>query len=383
MNGLPEYLSNMQFETMAVWSSDPNEITVDRVQTLDGLKTLAPYWDKLSAQWPSPMKSHDWIRICSEVFAIDRRLEIMVAGDYRTLAVAPLYRTGSRCAVQRLQLIGEHQLFEVMDFLYNNPVHIAPLAQKIARIKYPLRLARVPADSPIPDALQHAYGKKAWVRTRPTAGIPWIALNESWRSPELHINPGRRSDLRRALRHAQNIGKVDFEILSPSVVELPKLLAEAYATEALSWKAHSGSTLANHPLQGEFFRRYTQAAAEKGSLRICYMRIGGIVAAMQIAIESGGRFWLLKIGYSNEFARCSPGLLLMRETIAYAARCDLKSYELLGVDEAWVHLWTSRVRPYVTVRTYPYNLRGAVAFIEDASVAIVKKTQSALRRSRP
>lgn len=380
MNGLPEYLSNVHFETMAVWGSDPDEITVDTVRDAAGLKALAPYWDKLSTQWASPMKSHDWIQTCANVFGIDRSLEIMVAAHHRTLAAAPLYRSESRLGVQRLELIGENQLYEVMDFLFSDPSQVAPLAKAIVRSRLPIRLSRVPANSPIPAALQKAYGRSGKVVCRPSVGVPWISLGDSWVNPEQHVNPGRRSDLRRALRIAQDLGWVKFEIISPDRSDLPHLLASAYATEASSWKAHSGSTLAGHPLQGEFFQRYAAAACEKGILRLCFMRIDGRVAAMQIAIESGHRFWLLKIGYSDEFARCSPGMLLMRETIAHAARAGLKSYEFLGVDERWVRMWTSRVHPYMKVYAYPFNHRGAAAFAEDAGVAIMKKTRAALEK---
>ena len=40
---------------------------------------------------------------------------------------------------------------------------------------------------------------------------------------------------------------------------------------------------------------------------------------MQVAVETGGRFWLLKVGYDERFARCSPGSLLLLETIRHAA----------------------------------------------------------------
>ena len=65
---------------------------------------------------------------------------------------------------------------------------------------------------------------------------------------------------------------------------------------------------------------------------------------MQLAVECGERFWLLKIGYDEEFARCSPGVLLMLHTVRYAATRGLKSYELLGRVEPWTRVWArSRV----------------------------------------
>ncbi len=52
------------------------------------------------------------------------------------------------------------------------------------------------------------------------------------------------------------------------------------------------------------------------SLRIAFLRIAGRPVAMQIAVERAQRLWLLKIGYDEEYARCSPGQLLMLEVAA-------------------------------------------------------------------
>ena len=96
----------------------------------------------------------------------------------------------------------------------------------------------------------------------------------------------------------------------------------------------------------------------KGALRMCFLRIGDAVAAAQIAVTFGDRFWLLKIGYDEAFARCSPGTLLSLETIRYAAARGLRSYEFLGGPEPWTRMWTDQERPCVSLRVYPASLRG-------------------------
>ena len=61
---------------------------------------------------------------------------------------------------------------------------------------------------------------------------------------------------------------------------------------------------------------------------------------MQMAVEDGGGLWLLKIGYDRAYGRCSPGMLLMRETIRYAAEAGLGRYEFLGCSATWTRVWT-------------------------------------------
>ncbi|MFI4989047.1 MAG: GNAT family N-acetyltransferase, partial [Alphaproteobacteria bacterium] len=77
--------------------------------------------------------------------------------------------------------------------------------------------------------------------------------------------------------------------------------------------------------------------------------------------------WLLKIGFAAEFARCSPGILLTVETIRYAARAGLRSYEFLGEVEPWISAWTPLTHPCVSFRAYPFNARGIAAFLASAA----------------
>lgn len=327
-----------------------------------------------------PMTSHNWIRICAEVFGLAGDLEIIVLGDSQRPAVAPLFRSQGHGG--RLELIGGSHLFEATDFVYSEDSDIDSLAAAIVRSALPVRLERIPADSPLPAALARAYRGRGLVLSRPTIGCPWLALDPTWADPGQHLGRHGRQNLRRARRIAEGIGSVSSEILAPTPDELGPALREAYTVEAASWKGQEGSALAaNRPL-GEFYRRYARAAAEQGILRLCLLRIGGRAAAMQIAVEAGQRFWLLKIGYSAEFARCSPGTLLVAETIRHAALEGLRSFEFLGVDEPWIRGWRPLVRPCVSLRAYPFSIRGAWALARDVATVTPSEARALFRRGR-
>ena len=118
-----------------------------------------------------------------------------------------------------------------------------------------------------------------------------------------------------------------------------------------------------------------------GILRLCFMRIDGKAAAMQFAVECDDRFWLIKVGYDDAFRQVSPGNLLMRETISYAAGKGLKAYEFLGKEAEWTKLWAGDARPIATLRTYPYNLRGLIAFVSDGLAVVAKRLLARLKPS--
>jgi hypothetical protein len=69
--------------------------------------------------------------------------------------------------------------------------------------------------------------------------------------------------------------------------------------------------------------------------------------------------------YDESFSRCSPGMLLLLESTRWAARRELHSVELLGVEAPWTRMWTEEVRPCVTVAVYPARPSGLAALAGD------------------
>jgi GNAT acetyltransferase-like protein len=282
-------------------------------------------------------------------------------------AIAPLMRR--RGKLGRLQILGVDELHEPAAFLFAEPAALGPLTESLARSGVPLLLHRCPADSPLVSALRKSYRWRGVVITRPAPGYPRIPLDEDegWRHPEQRLSSRRRADLKRARRLAETMGPLRCEILTPTVDDLGPLLEEALEVEAAGWKGRDGSAVSCDAKRGHFYRHYAAAAARKGFLRLCFLRIGGRAAAMQLAVEWGSRFWLLKIGYHEAFARCSPGTLLIRETVRYAAERGLRSYEFLGTVEPWTQMWTQLERPCVSVMAYPAGLRGLAALAADVA----------------
>lgn len=352
-----------------------NEPPVRRVRSLSELDEMQPGWDSyaLRAKWASPMLHHLWARTYAEAYNIDGRLEVITAGRGPATAIAPLFRP--RGIGRRLELIGVKELYEVMDFLYSEISDVQALADAVAATRLPIVLRRIKENSAALAALKKAFRGNAIVFSRTGRGCPWIALDDSWAEPEKHVNSGRRSDLRRARRNAEKIGRVTFEILSPTREELPSLLDEIYRVEAAGWKGRDKTAMLYDQRLGEFYRRYTCAANDRGMLRLCFLRIAGEAAAAQLAVVTGDRFWLFKIGYSEKFARFSPGVLLMVETIRYAAQAGLKSYEFLGAAEPWIRNWTTLEHICTSFRAYPLNPRGVTALAIDATAALIRRVK--------
>jgi CelD/BcsL family acetyltransferase involved in cellulose biosynthesis len=301
------------------------------------------------------------VSACATAYADDADLSVVaVSGDGRLRAVAPLL--ARRGPLGRLEPPGTGALGEPTDFQYADRTAASELAQALVRLRRPIVIARMWRDSPMVEALGAAYRGRGVVVTRERPGCPYISLDVGWADPLRKLKARRRSDLRRARRRAEAIGATEARIEAPDPRELAAgLLSEALRIEASGWKGRTGTAVARDPRQDVLYRRYAAAAAEAGILRLGFLRIEGRAVAMQVAAECDGRLWLLKVGYDPEVARCSPGSLLMVETIRYAVARELRSLEFLGAEEPWTAVWTEAARPCVALHAYPARPRGALA----------------------
>jgi CelD/BcsL family acetyltransferase involved in cellulose biosynthesis len=183
--------------------------------------------------------------------------------------------------------------------------------------------------------------------------------------PDGCLNAGRRSDLRRARRRAEALGPVEVDLRAPVPGAVADLMAELIMVEAGGWKDRRGTSLRTNDRMREFFLGYADQAAARGALRLGFLRVGGEAAACSLAVDWGGRRWLFKIGYDERFARCSPGMLLMVETLRDAAKQGMRSVELLGTEEPWTRVWTRESRECVDVTCYGPHPSSVPAVVGD------------------
>jgi CelD/BcsL family acetyltransferase involved in cellulose biosynthesis len=336
------------------------------IAVVDFASFTAATWNEVPTRHRTPMQQHIWARAAAETLSPHAPVLVVTVGPpQRPIAMAPLARSVSGPA--RLCLLGAEELGESVEVVYQSEQALDALACGLSGMGLAVGFGHYLADTPLTAALRRAYRGRGMVVAKPlaTRGSPYITLDASWIEPEQHFSARRRSDLRRMQRNAEKLGTVSVQIIEPSPEALGPLLDEAIDIEAKGWKGRAGTAMSVDRRLERFYRRYAQLACEAGILRLCFLRIAGKAVAMQLAVETERRFWLFKIGYDEAYARCSPGNLLMRETIRYAARRQLESYEFLGKEAPWTELWTTAAHPITALRTYPANLAGLAAVFAD------------------
>lgn len=319
-------------------------------------------WSRLSRQSSPPM-TPEWAAAWSAAYGSRYRLDSSLRDRREGGALLPLVRHRRR--PWRLEMLSARELGEPMDVLAADEAAVQSLVSDLAARRQNLDLRRVPADSVVVSAVRRAYRGRGALIVRPSDGSPTMAIDPTWTEPESHLSKRRRQDLRRAARRAAELGEVTYDLVDAGE-DLDERLDEFVAVEAGGWKTRAGTALACQPEQQHFFRTYAQALAARGQLRLSFLRIGGEVAAAQYAVQHADRLWLLKIGYDERFARCSPGTLLLLRSVSSAAAEGARSVEFLGRSEPWTARWTTDERPCVHVLAYARRPAAAVCVGEDA-----------------
>ncbi|SOC47729.1 Acetyltransferase involved in cellulose biosynthesis, CelD/BcsL family [Blastococcus aggregatus] len=337
-------------------------------------------WDALPSR-SGPVGGSAWVRAWLEVYGSRHTLAVGVAGAPDAPdAVLPLVRRRGR--PWTAEMLGVRQLLEPTDARGSDPAALAALVEDVVRRGQPVRLKRLPDDSPLLPHLRALPVRRAAVLDRAVAGTPAIALSERWREPEHHFSKRRRGDFRTALRRAEGLGEVEFSVEQPAPGEVDALFEEITVVEAAGWKTAAGTSLVARPDQREFFRRFCTLAAEQDATRFAFLRIDGRPVAVQLAVEAHGRYSLFKIGFDEQFARCSPGNLLMLHTVRWAAERGLETFEFLGTEEPWTSLWTDVSRSCREVHVYPTAWRSVPAAAVVAGEMARRSGTRALTRLR-
>jgi CelD/BcsL family acetyltransferase involved in cellulose biosynthesis len=344
---------------------------------ISSLDSIKKEWNQLADLKKNPLLRHDWFLSCANSFYVDGTMRVVtVSSETGIHAIAPLVCVRKH-GHEYLECIGVGFLGEPCDLLYDDENSLKQLLEALIGLRNPVILQRVSLDTANSYGLNTNNRQRTFLIRKNSAPSAYLSIMGSW---ENALSSRRKRDLRTVRNRAEKEGPVRAEVLCPTTDTLPGLLEKAFLIENSGWKGEGGSSLMANERLGSFFKAYGQLASENGILRICYLFIGESAIATLIGIEYANRFWVLKVGYNEVHARISPGIQLINETIRYAFSQKLDSYEFLGSDEPWLHMWQVAYRNYAVVGLYPRNRAGVVALGFDYAYRLLRKIDS-LRRN--
>jgi CelD/BcsL family acetyltransferase involved in cellulose biosynthesis len=353
---------------------------IDIVTERGAFRGLREEWNRAAApDQTEPWQSFSWIASCAATYNKSHRLHIITVREANRLTgIAPLALTQSSQPLRprRLEFVGGDDLKEPNCFVANDPTALDALTKGIVSERiYPVRLSRVPTDRGAIKSLQASFHRHGWISKTVSIPYPYVRLD---RGAGL-ISKSLKSDLARARRKAEKRGGVWSEVFQPSSREdVHQRLQDAFRIEASGWKGRNQTAILCSDSRRRFFERLADAASLDGTLRLIFLKVGCEDVAVHYAIEAANEYWLLNIGYRDDYRDCSPGNLLLEETIKDAARRGLTRYNFLGKEEPWTQRWTSDLRDCVVVAAYRPNYFGFRAVLSDALYLLQKRRRDRL-----
>lgn len=355
---------------------------MDIVDSLSGLEKLRTAWNNIKDANINPLLRWEWIFSAASSFYPEANLRLLhMRIDGKTAAIAPMVESGSGFG-KRLTFIGADVLQEPCGFPSIDTNNLLALIDELLCSGRVIILENCDTNS---EALQLIFDRSKGMgifmqkSTGGTCYLPTKGL--SYEQFIKSLPSKRRYDLNRLYKRVSLTDGFRCEIFNPAKDDLQSVLDTVFEIEANNWKGQNGSAIKFNPKLTLFFRTFCQLACEADYLRIGFLQIQGHKVAVLIGAELGNRFWVFKIGYDQKWSRYSPGLLLINETVKHAFNKKLDSYEFLGSNESWIHLWTGKdnLRPKKLVAFYPYNLKGAIGISIDAGRIIFRRIINLLK----
>jgi CelD/BcsL family acetyltransferase involved in cellulose biosynthesis len=325
----------------------------DGVEVVDrsGFLALEREWNELVVTTQDePFYRHEFLRVWMTHFNPATRLEVLTSRDRagKLAAVFPLMRTrGFICGLParlstsignahscRFDMVAEDGSAAGKRFF----AHLA--ADKSWDV---LRIADVPD------------GGNAWhlYRAAEQAGFP-VGVWESQNSPYLPLPPsydallsgmstGFKANLRRRRRRLEAMGEVRVEHVTGGA-DLQARLDEGFAIERSGWKGKKGTAISQDAKTYGFYSELAHTAAARGYLSLFFLTLNGRSIAFQYGLTYGGVCYVPKLGYDEAYKDCSPGLLLMEESIKNCIARGVKGFDFLGLPGGWKTRWSRQMR---------------------------------------
>lgn len=169
---------------------------------------------------------------------------------------------------------------------------------------------------------------------------PYVATGGPWDVYEGGLRTKFRSELRRRRRRLEEEGRLTLEV-SDGKEGLETLLEEGFKVEGSGWKEYYGTSIRSASATHRFYTEVAQWAAERGWLRLAFLRLDGRALAFDYCLEFNKIHYLLKTGYDPAYRRYGPGMIIRYLMLTRAFSGEIVTYDFLGEDSGWKQEWTS------------------------------------------
>lgn len=308
---------------------------------------LVAAWDALCDRVPDARFHHRpaWVAAVDR-FRPEARIRVHAAFEGgRLVAVVPLGRSGAPGpdAPHGVRVGPAQDPSHFTDALvmpeWRTGALVEGLLDHVRRVEGPCDVLRFPA-VPADGALLRAVGEGGPHHVRRRAGEARV-VDVSHPAWARSLSPRQLRNLDRLARRAER----ELGSLSLRTWRGARGMDEGFdlftTVEGAGWKGdwRHLSALGYRPRERRFYREVLRGLAVHGEARVDALCAGGRPLAAHLALRGGDTWYLLKIGYDEQYRRWGPGGLLLRRFLdAMAADPSVDRVHLVTAP-AWADRW--------------------------------------------
>ena len=272
------------------------------VERYDAVSRLNREWDDLAdrcgaAPWLRP----GWFELWWPQFGRGRLIVLAVRRDGRLAGVLPIAARAGVCTSPANWHTPEFAPLAESD---RDRDELARALLKSGGHRVELRF--LDRDDRSYAALLARAREECWrVIDRTLEASPYLEISGDWESYAATRRGSFLADMRRRRRRLEERGKVTVEVRDGKE-RLDELLEEGFRIEGSGWKTAHGTAITSQRETEAFYRDLARWAAERGWLRLAFMRAEGRAVAFHFNVVFGEVHYNLKGGYDPEFARFAP-----------------------------------------------------------------------------
>jgi len=350
-----------------------SDLTIALLMGEHGLNQLRQAWNKIHSGMGCPAYYHDWRWMASlQKRLVDTPLYFVVAYRLNEVAIIlPLRLRSTTKSGIKLDFISfpyqsdalidsnlseEKDFVEILKFLE---------AQKEFRWDY-MRLFGMTDRSQLRESLP-ACGLKL----EPDSTIAYFDLQDD--KFDKTLSKKFIKNIKRLERKAESeLGPIQVRLIND-----PAALPEAYETflslEASGWKGGAGTSTAimHDARKVAFYRELLEQFSSDGLFQINLLELNGVPAAGQMCIRSGSTWYILKVGYNDEYKQYGTGNILMLAFLEkVSSSTGITELNLVSSPE-WADRWHLEKRTAYSVEYFNSSVRGRL-------VRLMKRTKQKL-----
>lgn len=348
-----------------------SNIKVEHINSLETLKQYADAWDELvvNDSMQLPFNSYSWIATFLEFrLNTDEEWVCLLAFEERELVgVLPLIIVSGKV------MGGTRKFFHSPNDGHTRAVSLAvspgkeiPVIEaflsnlgQVDSKWYSLYFERIHAVSHILNKVDQSSGKNRVCREFVNVGayLPTVGSFDDFRKG---LKKSFRTNLNTANNRLNRNQNVYYDFLrgdKATEAELGRFMN----VEVSGWKGRTGSAIIKSHELIDFYNTLTKRLSQRGWLEWHFLMAEGKTIAGNLAIKCGSKLYIWKLGYDEEFAKCSPGTLLFEEVVKCAFESDEISQIDLITDPPWAENWQMQKMDFLNLWIYPPGLLPLVA----------------------